>query len=113
VSVPSGSRHVQIERLTSRTQVGFVLDIAADHAIHLPVPPTDVRLVVVNRTDKALELFADDGSLLTVGAKASEMVEGVGVGLVRLVARDPATGAITHEERRTLRAGETAAWVLD
>ncbi len=113
VSVPSGSRHVQIERLASRTQVGFVLDIAADHAIHLPVPPTDVRLVVVNRTDKALELFADDGSLLTVGAKASEMVEGVGVGLVRLVARDPATGAITHEERRTLRAGETAAWVLD
>lgn len=114
VHAPAGPQLVRIERMDSRTQVGVMLDVLADQAIHLPVPGRDVRLVVVNRTDRALELFADDAALLTLGAKASQMVEGAGLGTgeVRLVARD-ADGQITHEERRRLRAGETATWVLD
>lgn len=116
VHAPAGPQLVRIERMDSRTQVGVMLDVLADQAIHLPVPGRDVRLVVVNRTDKALELFADDADLGTLGARSSQMVEktdgALKGGEVRLVARD-AEGRITHEERRRLRAGETATWVLD
>lgn len=120
VHAPAGPQHVRIERMESRTQVGLMLDVLADQAIHLPVPGRDVRLVVVNRTDEVLELFADDAALVTLSARASLMVEKAidltgGAGArrdVRLVARD-ASGRITHEDRRRLRAGETATWVLD
>lgn len=116
VHAPAGPQLVRIERMESRTQLGVMLDVLADQAIHLPVPGRDVRLVVVNRTDEPLELFADDAVLLTLGPRSSQMLEktddALGRGEVRLVARD-ARGRITHEERRRLRAGETATWVLD
>lgn len=120
VHAPAGPQLIRLERMDSRTQLGVMLDVLADQAIHLPVPGRDVRLVVVNRTDEALELSADDAVLLTLGARSSQMLEktvgthggGHGGGEVRLVARD-AQGRITHEERRRLRAGETATWVLD
>lgn len=116
VNVPAGERHVRVERMSTRSEIGFTLEVPADQAIHLPVPPPHVRLVVVNRTDLALELFADDGALLTVAPRSSQMLDSLVAptprGEVRLVARD-SSGHITHEERRRLRAGETSAWVLD
>ena len=116
VHAPAGPQLVRIERMDSRTELGIMLDVFADQAIHLPVPGRQVRLVVVNRTDEVLELFADDAALLTLPARSSQMLEkagdALGRGEVRLVARH-SRGQIPHEERRRLRAGETATWVLD
>ena len=112
VSAPSGGRHVQIERLEDRTQLGFHLQIRADSAIHVPVPPRVVRLVVLNRTAQPLTIFLGERRIAEVLAHASDMFEDVPDGEVRLVAKD-AGGAVTHEELRRLYAGETATWVLD
>ncbi len=119
VPVPAGPRHIQFERLggnrasgKDRGALGFELDVPADHAIHVPVPPVDVRLVVVNRTDEPLVLFAGEKRLGEIGPRTSEMVERVEDGEVELSARTKG-GAETHVERRILRAGETATWVLD
>ncbi len=119
VPVPAGSRHIQLERLgvypgsgKKSGILGFELDIAADHAIHIPVPPVDVRLVIVNRSDERLVLFAGERRLGEIAPRSSEMLEHVEEGEVDLSART-AAGLETHVERRTLRAGETATWVLD
>lgn len=111
VNAPSGSRHVRIERMGDRTELGFQLMIRADSAIHVPVPPRTMRLVVVNRTDSELTLFAGEHRIATIAARASEMFDELADGEQRLFAKD-ATGRITHEERRNLHAGETATWVL-
>lgn len=112
VPVPAGTRLVQIERLSDRTQLGFKMKLFGDVAVHVPVPPRTVRLVVVNRSEVALSLSVDDHVLGTLAAKSSEMFEAVQDGDAWLRARGP-DGKVTHEERRVMRAGETATWVLD
>lgn len=111
VNAPAGARHVRIERLGDRSELGFQLQIDADVAVHVPVPPRTVRLVVVNRGDGALELFAGEHPLGRIAARASIMIEEVPDGEARLFAKD-AEGRVTHEELRRLHAGETATWVL-
>jgi len=111
VNAPSGGRHVRIERMGDRTELGFKLQIRADSAIHVPVPPRTMRLVVVNRSDVALTLFAGEHRFATIAARSSEMFDELPDGEQRLFAKD-AEGHITHEERRRLHAGETATWVL-
>jgi len=111
VNAPSGSRHVRIERMGDRTELGFQLMVRADSAIHVPVPPRTMRLVVVNRTDAELTLFASEHRIATIAARSSEMFDELAEGDQRLFAKD-AEGHITHEERRKLHAGETATWVL-
>jgi hypothetical protein len=111
VTVPAGGRHIHVERLGDRTQLGFHLIIEADVAVHVPVPPPSVRLVVVNRSDARLTLFAGDRELGTVDGGQAQMVEEVPHGETRLMAKD-ANGHVRYEELRRLHAGETATWVL-
>jgi hypothetical protein len=111
VNAPAGSHGVKLERLADRSEVGYQLQIHADTAIHVPVPPKTVRLVVVNRSARTLSLFAGERHIAELGARSSEMFEELPDGEVRLFARDE-SGQVTHEERRRLHAGETATWVL-
>lgn len=108
---PAGKRLVQVERLGDRTVSGSELIIAADHAIHLPVPRLLVRLVLVNQTAEALSVRVGDRVLATVAAGGSLMEESVPAGQVELTAV-ASDGRVTHVERRKLHAGETATWVL-
>ncbi len=111
VTVPTGKRYVRIERAGDRSEIGFQLEVRADSAIHVPVPQKSVRLVVVNRTDLTLTLFAGERRIAELGPRASEMFEALPEGAQRLFAKD-ADGHVTHEEHRRLHAGETATWVL-
>ncbi|TNF29283.1 MAG: hypothetical protein EP329_16170 [Deltaproteobacteria bacterium] len=111
LATPAGRRLVQIERLGDHTVTGSELDLAADHAIHLPIPRANVRLVIVNQTEVPLTVRVGDRVLTTVAANSSLMEESVAPGKVELSAVDP-EGRVSHSERRTLHAGETATWVL-
>jgi hypothetical protein len=113
LTVPSGPRRISLERIGEGAShaLTYAIDITADHATHLPVPPRDVRLVVVNRSEVELALFAGEKALGTVAPRTSLMLEHVATGDVELTAR--VADRITHSERRQLRAGETATWVLD
>jgi len=111
LAAPAGKRLVQVERLGDRSVSGSELLISADHAIHLPVPRPTVRLVIVNQTDEALSVRIGDRVLTTVEAGSSVMEESVPPGKVELNAVT-SSGGVTHVERRTLHAGETATWVL-
>lgn len=111
LAAPAGGRHIQVERLGDRTQLGFHLVLAADVAVHLPVPPNRVRLVVLNQGETPLMLFAGDRELGELAGHQSRMLEDLPDGEMRLIARDGA-GRVTHEELRRLHSGETATWVL-
>lgn len=111
VVAKAGGRHIHVERLGDRTQLGFHLIIEADVAVHVPIPPTSVRLVVVNRGSDALSLFAGDRELGEVTGGGSRMIEDLEHGEARLMAKD-AAGHIRYEELKRLHAGETATWVL-
>ena len=111
VTAPTGKRYVRIERTGDRSEIGFQLEVRADSAIHVPVPQRSVRLVVVNRTELTLTLFAGERRIAELGPRTSEMFEALPVGDQRLFAKD-GEGHVTHEEHRRLHAGETATWVL-
>ena len=112
VHVPAGPRLVQFERLGDHTVVSFRLDFWADSAIHLPVPPPDARLVVVNREQHATEIRFGELVVGTVDADSSMIFDALPDDTNTLTARSP-DGTVTHSELRHFQPGETSTWVLE
>lgn len=111
VPAPAGRQLVQLERVDDHTVTGMQVAVAPSHAVHVLVPRPVARLVVANQTEAALSVRVDGRTLGEVAAGASAIYEGLEPGRVELSAR-AGEGPSTHFERRALRAGETATWVL-
>lgn len=111
VPAPAGRRLVQIEREGDHTVSGMQVAVAPAHAVHVLVPRPVARLAVANQTDGALTVRVDGRTLGEVAPGSSAVYEDLAPGRVELSA-GAGEGGAAFFERRALRAGETATWVL-
>lgn len=111
LSVPSGTRVVQIEGAETGVTRRYRLQLGVDQAHHLDVPPALARLAVVNQGELPLAVRLEDRVLGTVDPGASLVVDDLQPGAWRLRAED-SDGNQTHTDRRKVSAGETTTWKL-
>ncbi|MGM0576253.1 MAG: hypothetical protein ACQEXJ_11035 [Myxococcota bacterium] len=111
IPIPTGERRVFFEGARTGRAWSVSLQVRPSQTIPLTVPPSTARLVVVNRTERALRVRLDDEDLGLLAAGESLVREDVEPDTHRLEARAP-DGTVTHRERRVIRRGRTDTWVL-
>ncbi len=111
LSVPSGTRHVQVTGDQTGIARWYKLQLGVDQSHQLDLPPALARLAVVNEGDIALTIRLHDLVLGRIEGGASLIVDDLAPGAWRLRAMTE-DGVTTHSDRRKVGAGETTTWRL-
>lgn len=111
LAIEAGHRRVVGEGVKSGAVRVWRVDVSASQTVHLEVPPSRARLVVVNRGASVVDVRVDGRSYGSVAPSDSLIVDDLPVGEFDLEAVGP-DGQVAYRERRTLEPGETASWLL-
>jgi hypothetical protein len=111
LAIEAGHRRVVGEGMKSGAVRVWRVDVSASQTVHLEVPPSRARLVVVNRGASVLTVRVNGSQVGTVAPGDNLIVDDLPVGEFDLEALGP-DGQAAYRERRTLEPGETASWLL-
>jgi len=111
LSVPVGSRRIDVAYRDSGLTETFQLQVKSGSAAHVALQPRHARLVLVNQHSTALEVIDGERPLATIGPESSMMLEDLLPGELQLRARAK-DGVVTHAGRLSLRPGQTGTWVM-
>jgi hypothetical protein len=111
LAIGAGRRRVVAEGAGTGVIRVWRVDVSASQTVHLEVPPSRARLVVLNRGDVPLAVRVEGREVGTVSPGESIILDELAVGAFDLEAVGVG-GAVVYRERRELEPGATATWVL-
>ncbi|MEZ4268251.1 MAG: hypothetical protein R3F39_17950 [Myxococcota bacterium] len=109
--IEAGRRRVVSEGAKTGSVRVWRVDVSASQTVHLEVPPSRARLVVVNRGASNLFVRVDGTRVGEVAPGENLIVDDLAVGEFDLEAVGP-DGSVGYRERRVLEPGATATWLL-